>query len=61
MTDEITWTEEELTEFDRLTWKVCSPVQVDRIMGRLEMSKFVKKHGRPKCDAMFKHLTEPKR
>ena len=54
----ITWTPEELAEFDLLTWMVSSRDQTDRIRGRLDMDKFVEKHGKEKCDAMFAHLTK---
>lgn len=55
---EVTWTAQELKEFDKLTWKVSSLRQMDRIIGRIEMQKFVDKHGKEKCDAMFAHLKE---
>lgn len=55
---EITWTPEELKEFDRLTWDVCSIHQMKRIEGRIAMPKFVEKHGKEKCDAMFAYLLE---
>jgi hypothetical protein len=50
------WTPEELAEFDKLTWDVSSLNQLTRISGRLAMMKFVEKHGKDKCDAMWKVL-----
>lgn len=55
---EIAWTQEELDEFNDLTWKMCSANQMDRISARLDMPKFIEKHGKPKCDAMYAYLTE---
>lgn len=52
----ITWTDEELADFDRLTWLSSSSRQVDRIESRIEMPKFIEKHGMEKCNAMFAHL-----
>jgi hypothetical protein len=50
------WTEEEIKEFDRLLGETGSRNQLERIIGRLDMTKFVEKHGKEKCDAMFAHL-----
>lgn len=50
------WTKEELKEFDTLIDDVSSRDQMRRISGRIEMNKFVEKHGKEKCDAMFAHL-----
>lgn len=59
---EITWTPEELREFDRITKQMASRDQMDRIRGRIGIKPFVEKHGKEKCDAMFAHLlTPPKR
>jgi hypothetical protein len=54
----ITWTDEELAEFDRLVDKVSSRNQIQRIESRFEMPKFIEKHGKEKCDAMWAHLQE---
>lgn len=53
MSQEITWTNDELKEFERLVDMVSSPNQLKRIEGRLAMPKFAEKHGTEKCDAMF--------
>lgn len=53
---EITWTDAELVEFDDLVDAVSSRHQVERISGRLDMKKFIEKHGQEKCDAMWTHL-----
>jgi hypothetical protein len=59
---EITWTPEELREFDRISTLMSSRDQMDRIRGRIEIKPFVAQHGKEKCDAMFQHLlTPPKR
>lgn len=57
---EITWTEEELRDFDGLIDQVSSRNQLERITGRIDMNKFIGKHGKEKCDAMFKHLESGK-
>lgn len=48
----ITWTPEELAEFDKLTEMMSSQLQMYRINARIDMHKFVKEHGKEKCDAM---------
>lgn len=53
MTD---YTREELSEFKKLILMGESRDQRVRIMSRLEMSKFVGKHGNEKCDAMMKKI-----
>ncbi|ELQ8317587.1 TPA: hypothetical protein L6A34_31420 [Pseudomonas aeruginosa] len=50
------WTKTEITEFDKLVDAVSSRDQVKRIEARMDMSSFVAKHGKEKCDAMFAHL-----
>lgn len=50
------WTKAEITEFDKLVDAVSSRDQVKRIEARMDMSSFVAKHGKEKCDAMFAHL-----
>lgn len=50
------WTPEELKEFDRLIDMTSSRDQVQRISGRMDMRKFVDKHGKEKCDAIWAHL-----
>lgn len=52
----VTWTDEELREFDMLVDMVSSRNQLERISGRLAMLKFVDEHGKEKCDAMFAYL-----
>ena len=58
MTNQITWSDEEFKEFDRLTMMASSPHQVTRIEGRLNLQEFVEKHGEDKCHAMFEHLSK---
>lgn len=53
---EITWTEEELREFDSLVDGVSSRSNLERIAARIDMNKFVEQHGKEKCDAMFAFL-----
>jgi hypothetical protein len=53
---EITWTAEELAEFDRLVEMASSQRQMERLHARLNMPKFIAKHGKEKCDAMWAHL-----
>lgn len=53
---EVSWTKAEITEFDRLVEMTSSRDQVTRIKARMEMPKFIEKHGKEKCDAMFSHL-----
>lgn len=53
MTKKIEYTDEEYEEFENLVDLLNSPDQMDRINGRMDMSKFVKKHGKQKCDAMY--------
>jgi hypothetical protein len=50
------WADEELAEFDSLIDMLSSRDQLERISGRLAMSKFVAQHGKEKCDAMFAYL-----
>jgi hypothetical protein len=56
MMSEISFTQEELDEFDMLTSANSSPHQVERIMARLDLRKFVAEHGKEKCDAMFAEI-----
>lgn len=53
----ITWTAEELAEFDRLVDMVSSSDQMTRLCARMvEIPAFIAKHGKEKCDAMWAHL-----
>lgn len=53
---EIKYTDRDLNEFRWLV-ELCESIrQMDRIKGRLDMRKFVEKHGKEKCDAMFEVL-----
>ena len=56
MMSDVTYTKEELDEFDMLTSANSSPHQVERIMARLDLRKFVAEHGKDKCDAMFAEI-----
>lgn len=51
------YTKEELDEFRELVELGESAHQMDRIVSRREMPKFVKRVGKQKCDEMFKVLT----
>lgn len=50
------YTAKEFREFDRLTEDMSSRVQMARISARLAMTKFVAKHGKEKCDAMWAEI-----
>lgn len=52
----VSWEEHELQQFLGIIEANESMNQLDRIAGRLEMSEFVKRHGRAKCDAMFAEI-----
>lgn len=58
MSNEVTYTEEELDEFRNLVEMGESCHQMDRINSRLEMPKFIERVGREKCDAMFEVLKQ---
>lgn len=45
-----------LKEFDRLTMKLSSRDQIERIDARTAMPKFIETHGKDVCDAMFAEL-----
>ena len=53
---EIKWTKKELDEFDDLTMQTSSKYQMERINGRMALNRFVEKHGKEKCNAMFEVL-----
>lgn len=55
------WTDEELAEFDRLTSLSSSSHQMHRIESRIELPKFIDKHGMDKCNAMYAHLMQADR
>lgn len=50
------WTKEEITEFNRL-YQLSGGNQMQRIESRLDMHRFVSKHGDDKCKAMYQHIT----
>jgi hypothetical protein len=52
----VTFTNAELKRFDRLTMKLSSLDQMDRISARLDLQQFEKEHGTEKCRAMFEVL-----
>lgn len=58
MTNQTNFTQEELEEFRVLLKKTESIKQMERIDGRLEMPKFIKRMGKEKCDAMFELLKQ---
>lgn len=53
---EITFTEDELAEFNARTWDQDSRNQVTRISGRLGIRELIQRHGRAKCDAMWAEI-----
>ncbi|TPN04507.1 hypothetical protein [Mesorhizobium sp. B2-1-2] len=55
---EITWTQAELDEFDRITMLLSSRLQMDRINARLDLKQFGETHGNEKLEAMFAVLKE---
>lgn len=55
---EHTWTKDEMEEFTELVDMASSQHQMSRLHSRFEMPKFIEKHGKPKCDAMFAELTK---
>lgn len=54
----MTWTDAELQEFDRITMRLSSLRQMDRIEARLDLRRFVAQHGDEKCGAMFVVIKE---
>ena len=48
--------DDDMREFTRLVALGESARQMDRITSRMEFPKFVEKHGKEKCDAMFTKL-----
>ena len=50
------YTPELLRAFDRLTKRLSSPHQMERINARLQMYQFVKEHGKDVCNTMFAEL-----
>jgi hypothetical protein len=50
------YTKADLDEFRELVELGESKLQLDRITSRLEMPRFIKKHGEQKCNAMFEVL-----
>lgn len=52
----VSWTKEDITEFDRLIEGQSSPNQLVRIESRLDMKKFISDHGQEKCNAMWEHM-----
>ncbi|QCW18488.1 hypothetical protein bas09_0058 [Changchunvirus paulsarasin] len=50
----MTFTKEQFSEFFRLVQMSGSCNQMDRINSRLDMPKFIKEHGRDKCNEMWR-------
>ena len=50
------YTNELLRKFDRLTLRLSSPNQMERINARLDAAEFEKEHGKETCQAMFEEL-----
>lgn len=53
MTAEKPYTAAEFTQFDRLTRNTSSQNQLTRIKARLDLTAFIKEHGKEKCDIMW--------
>lgn len=47
------YTNDEFNEFNLLSLLCSSRNQVQRIDGRMKLGRFVEKHGKAKCDAMW--------
>ena len=57
MTDKPLYTPALLRKFDRLTMKLSSRDQMERVDARLiGIPNFIKEHGKEVCDAMFEVL-----
>ncbi len=56
--DPSTYTEADLREFRKLVLMTESRNQMNRSNARIEMPKFIEKHGKEKCDAMFEVLKQ---
>ena len=52
------WTKEDLREFKKLVDMSGSRNQMMRIEARIQMPKFIEKHGQEKCDAMWAHINK---
>jgi hypothetical protein len=53
-----TFTDEDLNEFRNLVGAVSDRNQMVRISGRLDMHRFVRDHGKEKCDAMWEIIKD---
>jgi hypothetical protein len=49
----MTYTPEEFAKFDRLTRNTSSQNGAIRVMSRIDLSGFIKEHGKEKCDEMW--------
>lgn len=56
--NQVTFTDEEFKEFDRITMEASSSDQATRSTARFELSQFQQKHGKGKCDAMWARICE---
>jgi len=56
----INYTQEELIEFDRLVTQseLKGFDNYRRNMGRMRLAKFIEKHGKEKCDAMWEIIKD---
>jgi hypothetical protein len=50
------YTKKEFDRFDYLTDKCCSRNQMQRIEGRLALTKFIDTHGLEKCNLMWAEI-----
>jgi len=50
------WTAADFRTFDRLSAMACSSLQSDRQRGKDWLDRFIKKHGREKCDMMLAEI-----
>ena len=56
MAEKRAYTQKLLRQFDRLTLKLSSQSNMDRVLARLELRKFVEEHGEAVCNTMFEVL-----
>jgi hypothetical protein len=53
-----TYTKAELRRFDRVTMRLSSRDQLERISARMEIKRVVEELGKEKCDAMYAALKQ---
>lgn len=50
------FTEQEFREFDRVSRNTGSRDNALRVVARMELRRLIARHGKPKCDAMWKRI-----